>query len=186
MTASADLYKVLHDWVVAATGLAGNKVVKYNPNAPEPTGQMFVINPHISITPIGLMDEVQYPESGVYSATGHNHQLASFNCYGLGALDQMTAVRACQDAPSIRALFKAEKLALVECGAIRNLTGLKGPRMEERAQMDVRLRHATTITDTVETTKAVELEIEAVDIILDVEEDSITDLIVSDDYDPTP
>lgn len=182
MTASADLYQVLHDWVVEATGLEGKKVVKYNPNAPEPTGQMFVINPELSISPIGLMDEVAYPDTGEYTATSHDHQLASLHCYGLGAMDQMKAVRACQDLPAIRALFRAEKLVLVECGVIRNLTGLKGPRTEERAQMDVRLRHATTVTDAVEYMAAVGLEIEAIENTLDTDADTLTDLIAIPGY----
>jgi len=187
MTTEETIFSTLHDWVVTATDLEGKKVVQYNPNAPEPTGQMFVINPNAVVTPIGLMDELQYTATGVYSVKGHRSVLASLHCYGKGAVSQMAAVMACQDAPSIRKIFRDAKITLVECRQIRNLSAPKGARIEERAQMDVMLRYAEVITDTVETTKAVEFQIEAIEYALDADPDVLDDLIATDDYvPPTP
>lgn len=177
MTSPENIFSTLHDWVVLATDLTGNKVAQYDANAPEATGKTFVINPNASLTPIGLMDETQYTASGQYSVTGHDHQLASLHCYGPGANAKMKLVRACQDAPSIRKLFRDQKLTLVECGTIRDLSAKKGARVEERAQMDVRLRHATTITDTVPTTQTIELETQALEFELDTDPDVLTDVI---------
>lgn len=159
-----DIYLLLHQWVTTTTCLAGNKVIRYAQNTPQPVGLCVVINPVISVAALGILDETSYVGTGVrgsYSTKGHRESIASIHAYGEGALNALTLLQMSRYSQANRMLFRDEKITLVECTQVRNLTGMKGDRFEERGQMDVRLRFAQRFTENVDYVRQIKYEIDA-------------------------
>lgn len=172
-----EIYDVTRSWVLLVSGLPDKKVVKYAQNAPEPTGQMAVINPAVSSVAVSIKDDVVYTAPGTYTIRSPREVLCSVNAYGRGAVALLSAVQNTAEAPSVQALLRAEKIALVEVRQVRDLTGLKNARTEERAQVDILYRVSTQFDDTTTPVMAqIEYDIE-------VGTDTVSDT-VGDPYTP--
>lgn len=151
MTSALDDIKAgLQEWLKDATGIPGSRVIFAHQNKTPPTGGFFiVINPLISSSKKGLYDEQIQLSSGATQVRGYRDGQASIQAFGAGAYDALLTAVDKLDIESLYAgWFEARYLTVSLMGQVRNLTGLKGNRYEERAQMDISIQYAALNTDT--------------------------------------
>jgi hypothetical protein len=158
----ADLEKVLHDAVVAGSGIPGAKVIWWAQNFPRPARPYAVVK-RGTVTPIGSTVE----RRKVYNSTApagseielHAREQVEFT---LGvqiftadargdacAVALAEAVRAHLTARGQLDAFQVAGLALVNRGIVQNVSALLQTDYEGRASLDVTFRVAT---ETVEST----------------------------------
>lgn len=140
---------LLFDWVETATALDNGQILFAYQNRPEPPGPYFLINPVINITRIGMDEETTVAsgdDAGKIEVTSRRYVSVSLHCFGATALELMSAVQDASNRPSIYTAWMAEGMG-VQCGAVKDLSGLKGARFEGRAQMDVRVSCGSTFID---------------------------------------
>ena len=159
MNITTQIHDTLHAWIKAVTGLSNGHIIPDKENSPEPVGNFFVINSTVSDVPIGLEDEVAYTASGQYTLRAIRERRASLHAYGPNALALMGMVQLTPDLPSVRRLFAAARLAVIDVGNVQDLSALKSARYEQRAQMDVRLRYSLTLTEAVTTIDSIQFDV---------------------------
>lgn len=132
----------LYAWLTQATGLP---VIWQFQNAPEPSTAFISVNPITNISRIGLDDElIPDDTTGVGHVAAHRTITASITACGDGALAALAAAQDKLEALSLYdPWFYANGLSC-RSGDIRNLTGLKNSRYEQRAQMDVKITCVNT------------------------------------------
>jgi hypothetical protein len=139
---------LLFDWVETATELDNGQIIFSYQNRPEPSGPYFLINPVINITRIGMDEEnpATGADLGKIEVVSRRYVSVSLHCFGATALELMSAVQDASNRPSVYLTFNAEGMGL-QCGAVKDLSGLKGARFEGRAQMDVRVTCGSSFID---------------------------------------
>ena len=136
----------LEDWLSDSTGLP---VVWQFQNKPEPDTPFVSVNPVTSTHRQGLFDEAVVDDStGVSTIVGHRTIMASIQACGSGAYAALTTAQDKLEAPSLYDGWFYNRGLSAQTGDIRNLTGMKGSRYEQRAQMDVTITClSSTLTD---------------------------------------
>lgn len=132
----ADIKAALQDWL---SPLAST--IWQFQNAPEPAGPFFTVNPFAGITRLGAFDETVWNgQTETLEVHQHREALCSVQACGPGAMALLAEANDKLQLPSIyKAAFSDRNLAAIP-GALRDLSGLKGARFEQRAQMDVTIR----------------------------------------------
>jgi len=130
----------LLDWL--GDTVTGFTLVYAHQNAPEPNAPFISINPAVSVSGIGMFDEAVFDDSaGTYTMHIHRRLGVSITALGAGALMALAGARDALDKPTAcQEWFTDRDLGAIP-GDIRNLTGLKGSRYEQRAQMDLTLTY---------------------------------------------
>lgn len=126
----------LYDWLTDTTGLP---IIWQFQNAPEPTESFISVNPVISSRMIGLFDAQVMLVNGTTQIAPYREVKASVNAYGPEALEKLSNA---QDYLSFDSLYTAwflDRDMTCQAGLMRNLTGLKGSRYEQRAQLELTL-----------------------------------------------
>lgn len=159
MSITSTIHDTIHAWILLSTTVPAANVIPDKESSPEPVGPHFVINSTAAENGVGFRDEKLYKASGVYTIRGHRERIVSLHCYGSNAHDLMQQVKLSQTAPSVRRLFRTANIELIETKNIRDLSGLKSSRYETRAQMDVRIRYAQKITDSIDTIQTIESQV---------------------------
>ena len=126
----------LQDWLSDTTSLA---LIWQFQNTPEPNTPFISINPVISVQRIGLFDEAEHLSTGLVNTHAHRRVMASLNACGVGALDALCQAQDKLDLPSLYDGWFYDRGLSAQTSDIRNLTGMKNGRYEQRAQMDIYL-----------------------------------------------
>ena len=132
----------LQDWLTDATGLP---VIWQFQNVPEPNTPFISVNPVANIKRIGVDDErIPNDTTGLGSMAAHRELMCSVNAMGAGALAALSAALDKLETPTLYdGWFYARGLA-ARTGELRNLTGMKNSRFEQRAQIDVTITCVNT------------------------------------------
>ncbi|MBT9548603.1 MAG: hypothetical protein IV090_24630 [Candidatus Sericytochromatia bacterium] len=111
-------------------------------NAPEPAGPFFSVNPFAGIKRLGAIDETVWnSETEIFALHQHREALCSIQACGPEALALLSSADDKLQIPNIyKTAFSDRNLAAIT-GPIRDLSGMKGARFEQRAQMDVTIRY---------------------------------------------
>lgn len=144
--------------VVAATGLAANKVIIGDPGVGAPTGSYCAVrlqNPEQfgqalnSQRSVPAEDDPQYKDIIAKVATQFTLGF-SINFYRSGALMYAGAICEANKREPIKALLRTAKLGWSRVSPINNLTGLYQAAMEERAQLTLYLYGESIAEDRVQ------------------------------------
>lgn len=144
--------------VVAATGLAANKVIIGDPGVGAPTGSYCAVrlqNPEQfgqalnTQRSVPAEDDPQYTDIIAKVATQFTLGF-SINFYRSGALGYAAAMCEANKREPIKALLRTAKLGWSRVSPINNLTGLYQAAMEERAQLTLYLYGESIAEDRVQ------------------------------------
>lgn len=134
----------LQAWCVTASGLSDSNVIFAHQNAPEPTGTFIVITPTLLVVKRGLIDEHRWNSDGTIQTYQVRDCIAQIDCYGVGAVEYISAIQDYIDRPDTYQTFRAQELAIRANSDLRFLPEQKGQRWEDRANIDLRIRSTQT------------------------------------------
>lgn len=136
----ATIKAALISWLGATT--TGFTLTYAHQNTPEPNGPYISINPGVSIGNIGMFDEAVFDTTtALYTVHAHRRLMVSIQALGAGALLALTSARDSLDRPTLYQSWFVDRGLSAIPSEIRNLTGLKGSRYEQRAQMDLTITY---------------------------------------------
>lgn len=166
-----ELYSLMHDLVVAVTGLPGNKVVKANQiDDTAPAGEYATVNVQGS-KQRGQAIIRRSNTALVASPIGQVHNVAhdirpqvltdiAINFFRGNALDHAADVFEANKRPDISAMLFAAGAGWVQAGPINDLTALQSARWEPRAQITVTLAHERITAATTNAIYSASVEVE--------------------------
>jgi hypothetical protein len=124
----------LQDWLTDATGWT---VIWQFQNAPEPGSPFVSINPVLTSRRIGMDDEQIWQAAGTVQIVPYRRIVASVQACGADALSKLSNAIDQLERPNLYAGWFTARALAAYTGDLRNLTGLKNGRYEQRAQFDV-------------------------------------------------
>lgn len=137
MLPTVNIKSALYDWLSDSQDLP---VIWEYQNAPQPNEPFISVNPLMSVTKLGAYDEFvpDYDAGGGFLAQ-HWRVMASINAYGPDALKNLSKAIDEFDRPSKYQIWFTDREIQAVMGAMRNLSGLKNSRFEQRGQLDITL-----------------------------------------------
>jgi len=135
----------LYDWLGDSQSLP---VIWEFQNAPQPGSAFVSVNPIVSVTKLGAYDEFvpNYDTGGGYMAQ-HWQVMSSVNAFGVNAIKELSKAIDALGKPSLYKVWFQDREIQANIGTMRNLSGLKNSRFEQRAQLDVTLTCLGVATD---------------------------------------
>ena len=114
----------------------------------------------------GIRDEQkQVNDEGIVEIRGHRSLTVDINMYGSGSIQKMEDLKSSLSKETVLSnLNDKYGIAILDKGAIQNLSTLMETKYEERAQMDVLIGYATSIEDEVGIIERVEINEEIIDL----------------------
>lgn len=145
-----DVKQALRAWLMAATGLPGDRVIFANQNGPRPATPFATLNPRLSLARVGAYDEERATDDpDTTERCGLRRLTVSINLYGTDAL---TRIEDALDGLEMQANWDALKVAglsFIEHTEARDLTAMLETQFETRAQADVYFYVASSRLDEV-------------------------------------
>lgn len=153
---------VMHDYVVGATGLAGDHVLFAQNNAPSPNDQYASIN-LITSAKIGE-SATKYGNNAAVELsdfTLRDHAYAVFSVQVLrgDAMQTARALKSYHNTPAGQLLLEQLGVTFKRVSEIRNIAAVFGGRFEDRVGLDFEFYYDETVTQTVNSLASVEIDI---------------------------
>lgn len=137
MLPTVNIKSALYDWLTDSQDLP---VIWEFQNAPQPNEAFVSVNPIMSVSKLGAYDEfVPDYDAGAGFLAQHWQVMASVNAFGPAAISSLSKAIDEFDRPSQYQVWFADREIQAVLGTMRNLSGLKNSRFEQRAQLDVTL-----------------------------------------------
>lgn len=145
-------------WVQGNDGLADNRVVWGEPNAPRPDLPYV----QLKITSLARVGEDYRPQpedvAGTVKITGNRDFVVPIQAFGVGSLGILEDLRSSTEKVSVRDAFGAAKFCVFDTGDVLDTTELIESRYREQGSLDLFMRTYSEVTDVLGTIAKAEVE----------------------------